>query len=170
MANNESQELRKRVIDDVARKADRDFADTRYDWLRSQRRRRLLVTLTMVFVAAYGWGNYYDWPVMTLATLILFGVCLWLLRIAVRGITDYPDEIVDERMREVRGLTYRYAFLGVMALLSIYLVGYIVNQLLAKSGLVVPMSADQLHELAFMFFFAGMALPSAIFAWNEPEV
>ena len=170
MTNNDAQELRKKVLEDVARKADRDFADTRYDWLRSQRRRRLLVLLTMALVAVYGWGNYYEWPVTTLVALVLFFGCLWLLRIAVRGITDYPDEIVDERMREVRGLTYRYAFLGVMALFSIYLVFYIFNQLLAKAGLVTLMSAEQLHELGFTVFFTSMALPSAIFAWSEPEV
>lgn len=170
MSNDDAQELRKKVLEDVARKADRDFADTRYDWLRSRGRRRALVLLTMAFVVVYGLGNYFAWPVTTLVTLILFGVCLWLLRVAVRGITDYPDEIVDERMREVRGVTYRYAFLGVMCLLSLYLIVYIGNQLLAKSDIVAPMTADQLHELAFMFFFASMALPTAIFAWNEPEV
>ncbi len=161
-------DLRERAMVDVREKADRDFSDTRYNWLRTQPRRRLLVVLTYLLVLSYGTTNYFDLPFATLPALLLFMGCIWLLRVSVRGVTDYPDEVVDERMREMRGYTYRYAFMGVMVIMSGYLVIYIANQLLAKPGYVLPMTADQLHDLAFVTFFACMALPSAIYAWNEP--
>ena len=155
--------------EDVRQKADRDFSDTRYNWLRTQPRRRTLVITTYFLVAIYGYTTYNDLPLITLPTLILYMLCLWLLRVSVRGVTDYPDEVVDERMREQRGYTYRYAFLGVMGLMSLYLVFYIGNQVLAKPGYVPAMTADQLHEGAFTLFFAALALPSAIYAWSEPD-
>lgn len=155
-------------MSDVERKAARDFSDTKYDWIRTEARRRLLVIITFALVLAYGLSNYFDLVFVTLPALIGYMICLWLLRMSVRGITDYPDDIVDERMREKRGYTYRYAYLGVMILISAYMVIYIANQVLAKPGYVSPITADQLHDMCFAFFFAGLALPSALYAWTEP--
>lgn len=154
---------------EIGAKADRDFSDTRYNWVRKPGRRKALVIVTFALVAVYGAANYFDWPLVALPALIGFGACYWLLRVSVRGVTDYPDEFVDERMREARGYTYRYAFIGATLLVSTYLITYIANQLMAKGGLVQPMSADQLHDLGFVLLFSCIALPSAIHAWLEPE-
>lgn len=154
---------------DIRSKAHRDFSDTRFNWIRTPSRRKALVMTTFLFVGLYGASNYLDWPLIALPALIAFGACYWLLRVSVRGVTDYPDEVVDERMREARGYTYRYAFIGTTGLTSLYLIAYIVNQLLAKAEFVLPMSADQLHDLAFVLLFSSIALPSAIHAWLEPE-
>ncbi len=170
MTNDKARELRREMIDEVRRKADRDFHDTRYDFVRPLGRRRALVVITFILLLGYGVLNYYDYPEFVLPILILWGICMWLLRMSTRGITDYPDEIVDERMRQVRGLTYRYAFMGSIVVISGYISIYIINQLWAKFGSAIPMTADQLHDMAFCMFFACMSLPSAIFAWNEQIV
>ncbi|MEN7343280.1 MAG: hypothetical protein AAAFM81_10070 [Pseudomonadota bacterium] len=160
-------ERREEMLQQVEEKAERDFSDTRYNFVRSQVRRRWLVVLSYVLLTGYGLSSVFDFPGAALALLIVWGASVWLLRTAIRGLTDYPDELVDERIREVRGQTYRLAFLGANCLFSLYLVIYIVNQLLAKPGIFLPMSADTLHELAFPFFFGMMVLPTAIFAWRE---
>ncbi len=169
MSDYDARELRKRVLNDVAKKAERDFADTRFNWLRTRPRRRLLVGVTYSLVLVYAFSNYNDLPLLTLPAFLLFIGCVLLLRISVRGVTDYPDEIVDERIREERGYTYRYAFMGVIIFMSAYIVFFIGNALLAKAGYLPSISARQLHDLSFALFFGSMALPSAIWAWNETE-
>ena len=169
MTDQKARELRNTAMSDVELKAARDFADTKYNWIRTSGRRRALVVLTFTLVFVYGLSNYFDMVFVTLPALLAYMACLWLLRVSVRGVTVYPDELVDERMRELRGYTYRYAYLGVMVLLSGFLIAYIVNQLLAKPGYAEAMTADQLHDLFFAFFFACLALPSALYAWTEPD-
>ncbi len=169
MTSRDSAELRKRMLDQTAAKAEQDFSDTRFDWLRTRSARRRSVLLTFAVLLAYGFGVYNDWPITALVALLTYFGMIFVLRTSVRGVTDYPDELVDERMREERGHAYRLAFIGTMALSSLYLIMYIGNQLLAKAGSVSPMTADQLHDSFFVFFFASMILPSAIYAWTQDE-
>lgn len=171
MTSMDRDELRQRMIDDAARKAERDFNDTRFNWLRTPRARRACVVLAFAVLVVYGFGIFYDLPVLSLVSLVTYLAMIFVLRTAVRGVTDYPDEVVDERMREERGHTYRLAYIGSMGLASLYLIMYIANQVMAKWGVVQPMSADLLHDSFFVFFFAALILPSAIYAWtiNEPD-
>ena len=162
--------LRQEVMDDVAKRAAKGFADTRFDWLRPLSRRRGLVVLTFGLVSLYGIGMFLDWPFVVLGALIAFMACAALLRVSVRSVTDLPDEIVDERMREVRGLTYRYAFIGAVCVMTLYIVTYIANQLLAKAEVVSRLTAEQMHDASFVMFFTCLVLPTAIYAWMEPEV
>ncbi len=165
-----AQELRQEVLDRVEQLAQRDFADTRYNWLRTQGRRRLLVVGCYAMLLLYGVGLFGDYHFLPLIGLIGFGLSLWLMRMAVRSVVDLPDEVVDERMREVRGITYREAYLGVMTLISLHLVAYIANRVLAKAGVFDAFTAEDLHQLTFLLFFAAMALPGALYAWRERHV
>ena len=162
--------LRQAVIDEIADKAERELNDTRYNWLRSLQRRRLLVILSFCLVAVYTVPVYFEWVFVTLPALLAYLGCLWLPRVAVRGITEFPDELVDERMRQKRGHTYRLAFVGSITFMSLYLCLYIGNQVMAKAGWVLPLTADQLHGMAFVMIFASIILPSSIYAWTEPEL
>jgi hypothetical protein len=170
MVNQSTRGVREQFADKTQQQAARSFADTRWNWLRQKARRRALVLVSFSLVSLYGLALYFDWVFVALPALLSFMGTVWLMRVVVRGITDYPDELVDERMREVRGLVYRYAFLATIGLISVYMAAFIINQVLAKAGWAQPMSADQLHDLSFWLFFACMALPSAIFAWREPEI
>lgn len=169
MTSRDRTELRRQMLDDAAKKAAKDFSDTRFNWLRTLRARRCIVLLTFAILLCYALGLFREWHLLTLLSLIAYLAMIFVLRTSVRGITDYPDELVDERMREERGHTYRLAYIGTMALGSLYLVMYIGNQVLARQGVVTPMSADMLHDSFFVFFFAGLVLPSAIYAWTMDE-
>jgi hypothetical protein len=161
--------LRDDVLSQVAADARRDQLDTRYNWLRVRSRRRQVVAITGMSLASLLIGHLLDQPWINLFALLAYMACLWLLRTAVRGMTHYPDELVDERILAARGKTYRLAYMGAMALMVVYLVSYIGNQLIAKLGWITPLSAEALHDYAFVCFFAALALPDAIHAWREPE-
>lgn len=166
--NEEAKRLRRDALAMIEDQVERDLNDESWAWLRTRNRRRGLVLLTFSILLIYAFGTAN--PFVTLAALVAYGVCLWLLRKATRTITDIPDELVDERMRDVRGVTYRLSYLGTMTLISVYLVIYIGNRLMAQHEWMTELSAADLHDLAFVLFFACMALPSAVFAWREPEI
>lgn len=162
--------LRNDVLDRVADEAERNLNDERYDWIRPAGRRRGLVLLAAATGLTYAVASLADWPVFALGALIGYLMLLWLLRTAVRAITDLPEELVDERHSKQRGATYRYAYVGAMGLLSVAILAYIVDQLLVKAGASDGMAAEKLHEWLLAMFFLAMGLPSAIYAWREPEI
>lgn len=168
--NDKLREAREAFLGQAERQARRELHDQRFAFLRTLPRRRGLVVAVFALVAAYGVGMFADWPVLSLAALLGYMAGLWALRTATRTIPDLPEELVDERMREVRGRTYRLAYIGAMAGLSVYLVVYIANQVMAKAGWLAPMSADGLHDLSFVLLFSCLALPSSIYAWTEREI
>ena len=168
--NKTIQGQRVEIIARVADKAERDLNDTRFDWLRTQPRRRQLSVGLLLLVGLYGFGTIGGYPVVALISIIAYGFGLWALRIATRSIPDLPDELVDERMREVRGTTYRWSYMVVMALISLFMATYIVSKLGTKFGGWAPMSAETMHELTFVLFFLGLAVPSIQFAWTESEI
>lgn len=165
----ETDAMRQRLVDKTD-EARRSLDDERYDWLRPLARRRALVTAGLVLICAYAAGVFAEWPVLTLISLLGYIGVLYLLRIAVRAITDLPEELVDERMRQVRGGVYRYAYVGTMGLLSVAIAIFIVNQITTKLGWTTTMTGEQMHELMFVIFFFAMGLPSALYAWREREI
>lgn len=168
--NKSTDELRREVMDDVAERARRGFEDTRFDWLRTRSRRRLLSVLSIVLLLVYAAGALSGYPLITLFGLIAWGITLWLLRIATRSIPDLPDEVVDERMRSVRGRIYRLSYIAVMALLSVYMMTFIANRVWVRFYDGPVMTAEQLHDLSFVLFFAGMMVPSILYAWTERDI
>jgi hypothetical protein len=154
--------------------------NSKFKWLRSQSNRRLIVILEMVGIVAVALGSYL--PILEIGVLnldngtdlIIFSVsaiwvilltlgCYSLLRIAVRGIADAPDELLDERQIQIRNTSYRYAYLAM---------GYIVLLLLLlmffgpELQMFQPKGNDGSYlAIATMFAFAGA--PSMILAWRE---
>lgn len=153
-----------------ADEARRSLDDERYDWVRPLGRRRALVVAGAALVLGYAVGVFAGWPVLTLVALVAYIGVLFLLRMAVRAITDLPDELVDERMRQVRGEVYRHAYVGTMGLVSVGIAVFIVNQITTKLGWTGTMTGEQMHELMFVIFFFAMGLPSALYAWQEREI
>ena len=88
------------------------------------------------------------------------------LRIAVRGIADAPDELLDERQIQVRNTSFRYAYLAM---------GYIVLALLLlmffgpELQLFQPEGNDG-SFVAIATMFAFSAVPSMILAWRERDI
>lgn len=166
----DSRELRREALDYVAERAQRDFDDTRYDWLRLRSRRRTLCLLSIAMLLLYAAGTLGGYPALALAALVSWGVTVWLLRVATRSIPDLPDEVVDERMRSVRGHIYRLSYIAVMALLSLYMMTFVANRVWVKFNDAALMTADQIQDLSFVLFFAGMMVPTILFAWTERDI
>jgi hypothetical protein len=157
--------------------------NSKFKWLRSQRNRRLIVILEMVGIVAVALGSYL--PILEIgvlnldngADLIIFSVsaiwvilltvgCYSLLRIAVRGIADAPDELLDERQIQIRNTSFRYAYLAM---------GYIVLLLLLLMffgpdlQLFEPEGNDGSY-LMIATLFAFASAPSMILAWRERDI
>jgi hypothetical protein len=157
--------------------------NSKFKWLRSQRNRRLIVILAMVGIVAVALGSYL--PILEVGILnldngtdlIIFSIsAIWvmlltlgaysLLRIAVRGIADAPDELLDERQIQVRDTSFRYAYLSM---------GYLVIALLVlmffgpELHLFEPKGNDGSY-LAIATLFAFASAPSMILAWREKDI
>ena len=161
---------RAEMLELVSESAERDLHDERYDWLRSLSRRRWLVGATLAMPVCYGLTLFYDWPLVSLICLIAYGAAWFLLRRATRLIADLPEEFLDERQLTVRYRAYYHAFLGAAAVLSVLLLIVMANQLLAKAIGSAELSTSQLFDLIIAALFVVLPLPTAIFAWTEPEL
>jgi magnesium-transporting ATPase (P-type) len=156
--------------------------NSKFKWLRSQRNRRVLVVLNILGIVLVSLGSYYP----TLKTnlnltseteLVIFSVtAVWVifltlgaysfLRVAVRGIADAPDELLDERQIQIRNTSYRYAYLAmcylILALLLLMFFG-------PELQLFQPEGNDGSY-LAIAALFAFAAAPSMILAWRERDI
>jgi hypothetical protein len=156
--------------------------NSKFKWLRSQRNRRVLVVLNMLGIVLVSLGSYYptlktnlnlntETELVVFSVTALFVIFLTLgaysyLRIAVRGIADAPDELLDERQIQIRNTSYRYAYLAM---------GYIVLGLLLlmffgpELQMFQPEGNDGSY-LAIATMFAFAAAPSMILAWRERDI
>ena len=156
--------------------------NSKFKWLRSQRNRRLLVVLNVLGIALVSLGSYYptlktninldtDTEIVIYSVTAIFVIFLTLgaysyLRVAVRGIADAPDELLDERQIQIRNTSYRYAYLAM---------GYIVLGLLLLMffGPALEMFQPEGNDgsyLAIATMFAFAAAPSMILAWRERDI
>ena len=156
--------------------------NSKFKWLRSQRNRRVLVVLNMLGIVLVSMGSYYpvlktnlnltsETELVIYSVTAIFVIFLTLgaysyLRIAVRGIADAPDELLDERQIQIRNTSYRYAYLAM---------GYIVLGLLLlmffgpELQMFQPEGNDGSY-LAIATMFAFAAAPSMILAWRERDI
>jgi hypothetical protein len=156
--------------------------NSKFRWLRPQRNRRILVVLMSMGLVALAMGSY--WPTLQANTTISNGVEIVVysvtaifvifaalmgysfLRIAVRGIADAPDELLDERQIQIRNTSYRYAYLAM---------GYLVMFLLLlmffgpELKLFQPQGNDGSY-MAISTMFAFASAPSMILAWRERDI
>ena len=156
--------------------------NSKFKWLRSQRNRRLLVALNLLGIVLVSLGSYLptlkadlrldtDTEIVIFSVTAIFVIFLTLgaysyLRVAVRGIADAPDELLDERQIQIRNTSYRYAYLAM---------GYIVLGLLLlmffgpELEMFQPEGNDGSY-LAIATMFAFAAAPSMILAWRERDI
>jgi hypothetical protein len=155
---------------------------SKYSWLRSQRNRRALVVTEILGIILIALGSYYQvlkanlnisagldiaflvtWAVLVLV-MVLGGYSL--LRVAVRGIADAPDELLDERQIQIRNTSFRYAYLSV---------GYLVIALLLLMffGPELQLFEAEGNDGSFLMIatlFAFASAPSMILAWREKDI
>jgi magnesium-transporting ATPase (P-type) len=142
----------------------------------------VLVVLNILGIVLVSLGSYYptlktnlnlntETELVVFSVTALFVIFLTLgaysyLRIAVRGIADAPDELLDERQIQIRNTSYRYAYLAM---------GYIVLGLLLlmffgpELQMFQPEGNDGSY-LAIATMFACAAAPSMILAWRERDI
>ena len=156
--------------------------NSKFKWLRSQRNRRVLVVLNMLGIVLVSLGSYYpvlktDLNLNTETELVVFSVTALFvifltlgaysfLRIAVRGIADAPDELLDERQIQIRDTSYRYAYLAMCYLILVLLLLMFFGPDLE---LFQPEGNDGSY-LAIAALFAFAAAPSMILAWRERDI
>jgi hypothetical protein len=144
--------------------------DTSYDWLRSRQRRRMLVIMQSVVIAGIVLNAFVRQPSTRQAVI---GACLtiigfigtFLLRVAMRGIADFPDAAVDERIVTTRNAAYLSAYRLLAGCTSMVLLALLVLGS-ARKQLV---SVDTITNVMLGFLVASVSLPSAVLAWNETE-
>ena len=156
--------------------------NSKFKWLRSQRNRRILVLLNALGIVLVSLGSYYpvlktnlnlnaetEIVIFSVSALVVIFLTLGaysFLRVAVRGIADAPDELLDERQVQIRNSSYRYAYLSM---------GYVVLALLLlmffgpNLRMFQPEGNDGSY-LAIATMFAFAAAPSMILAWRERDI
>ena len=156
--------------------------NSKFKWLRFQRNRRILVVLELLGVVLIALGSYYTsmksvlnlsdateiiaFSVAAILAIILTLGAYSLLRIAVRGIADAPDELLDERQIQIRDSSYRLAYLGMgYLILGLFLLMFYGPdlRLFESEG-----NDGSFIVIASLFVFAS--LPSMFIAWREKDI
>ena len=156
--------------------------NSKFKWLRSQRNRRVLVVLNILGIVLVSLGSYYptlktnlnlntETELVVFSVTALFVIFLTLgaysyLRIAVRGIADAPDELLDERQIQIRNTSFRYAYLSM---------GYLVLALLLLMffGPDLQLFGSERNDGSYLMIatlFAFASAPSMILAWREKDI
>lgn len=157
--------------------------DSKFRWLRSQRNRRLLVVIVAIGISLISMGSY--WPsikasleissdtgfiiFLIVAMFVIFAVLVGysLLRVSVRGITEAPNELLDERQIRVRDDSFRCAY---------YIMGYITLLLLLAATInpaelsLFQTEGNNGSYLLIAALFAYSSLPSMVLAWREGDI
>jgi hypothetical protein len=152
--------------------------NSKFKWLRSQSNRRVLLVfyitgLVLISLLSYSQNLMVAFNLsaeaeisLLIIPVILTMVLYSFLRIAVRGIADAPDELLDERQVDVRNSAYRYAYLS-LSYLAIALL------LLVFAGPELRLFQDEGNDASFlliavMFWLASA--PSIFIAWRERDI
>ena len=156
--------------------------NSKFRFLRAQRNRRFLVAIMAIGIALIAmlsfWSSLKDFfnigsdegfmSFSMIAIFIIFSVLVGfsLLRISVRGITEAPNELLDERQIKVRDDSFRFAY---------YLIGYIVLLLMLMMllGPDFELFQDQGNDGSFLqiaTLFTFSSLPSMVLAWREGDI
>ena len=158
------------------------YENSKYRWLRSQRNRRILVSVMTLGFVLVAMGSY--WPTLKTnlnlsdgTSVVIYSVTAIfvilvvlggysLLRISVRSIADAPDELLDERQIQVRNTSIRYAY---------YAMGYVVLLLLSLMifGPELKMFQPEGNDGSYLMIatlFAYASMPSMVMAWRERDI
>ena len=156
--------------------------NSKFKWLRSQRNRRVLVVLNILGIVLVSLGSYYPtlktnlnlnsatelvvYSVTAIFVIFLFLGTYSFLRIAVRGIADAPDELLDERQIQIRNTSFRYAYLA----MGYILLGLLLLMFFGPELQLFQPEGNDGSYLAIATMFAFSAAPSMILAWRQRDI
>ena len=152
----------------VNQRAETLAVDTSFDWIRPIGRRRVLVVSQGIIVAALVTNAFAATGMVAsfvqLALLVVGFVGVILLRAAMRGIADFPDTAVDERIISSRNAAYLEAYRWLAA-------GTALVMLIAFAASIRgrALTTNNIPTLMLSFLLAAISLPSAVLAWNQPD-
>jgi len=156
--------------------------NSKFAWLRSQRNRRILVIIELLGIAMIALGSYYPnikaslkltdtVDLIVFATAAILTVVMVLggysfLRVAVRGIADAPDELLDERQIKIRNTSFRYAYLAIGYLL----IAVLMLMFFGPELQLFQAEGNDGSYLMIATLFAFATAPSMILAWREKDI
>ena len=141
----------------------------------------MLVVLYALGIFVLSLGSYYptlktNLDLSSEAEITILVVRIWvvltvvigisLLRVAVRGISEAPDELLDERQIQIRNTSYRYAYLT-MGYLAFFVLGVAIGG--PELVLFEPQGNDGSY-LVIASLFAFASAPSMFLAWRERDI
>jgi hypothetical protein len=156
--------------------------NSKFKWLRFQRNRRVLVVLELLGLVLIALGSYYssiksslglsgETEILWFSLAAIVAIMLTLgaysfLRIAVRGIADAPNELLDERQIQIRDSSYRHAYLTM---------GYVILGLflLMFYGPDLRLFESEGNDGSFLVISSLLvfaSLPSMFIAWREKDI
>lgn len=168
-ATDRQQELRRQLVEKARPQAEKYLNDHRYAWLRPVGRRRALVVAAVAGIVIHGavlWTG--GPPLLALGLLGANWAAYALLKWTVRGMADLPDELIDERMQQVRNRQYRAAYIALSSLTALVL---LLAWIAADASRVQwQPQARHLEAMFWCVLMLSIGLPSMLLAWTEPEI
>ena len=151
--------------------------DGRSGWLYRRRTRRALAVANPIswLLTLYG---ATDLPLnlgftdSALSLWALTPIPLWLMvRRSVRLVADAPEELLDERLVDVRNRVYVRSYRGFTAIVSVFAAIIIpVNDFGIDHDLdFLESQRELIVAAAFALLWITAALPSVILAWSSPD-
>lgn len=151
--------------------------DDRWGWLCRRRTRRILAVANPVswVLTLYGATELplnLGFSDSALSLWALMPIPLWFAtRRSVRLVADAPDELLDERLIDVRNRVYVRSYRGLATMVSVLAAVVIpVNDFGIDHSIDFLESQRQLIvAAAFALIWITAALPSVVLAWTSPD-
>ena len=156
--------------------------NSKFKWLRFQRNRRVLVILELLGLVLIALGSYYssiksslglsgETEILWFSLAAIVAIMLTLsaysfLRIAVRGIADAPNELLDERQIQIRDSSYRLAYLG----MGYLILGLFLLMFYGPDLRLFESEGNDGSFLVISSLFVFASLPSMFIAWREKDI
>jgi hypothetical protein len=157
---------------------EKSLYDTKWNGLRTSSALRSLVISSNVFLWA---GSIFllsvgdsVWSAYSLIHILLLFVFWYLLRQAVRLVSDAPTDSLDERMNQERNQNYFTAYqalAGMASLIAVIFMLYVFTQDTSETGdgfnYTISFTWPQSQAVFWFIYFYVFALPSMVTAWRD---
>ncbi len=157
---------------------EKSLYDTKWNGLRTPSALRSLVISSNVFLwlgSIFLWSvGDSVWSAYSLIHILLLFVFWYLLRQAVRLVSDAPADLLDERMNQERNQNYFTAYqalAGMASLIAVIFMLYVFTQDSSETGdgfnYTINFTFPQSQAVFWFIYFYVFALPSMVTAWRD---
>jgi hypothetical protein len=161
-----------------SKSVEKSLTDTKWNGLRTSSALRSLVISSNVFLWAgsiflFSVGDSV-WSAYSLIHILVLFVFWYLLRQAVRLVSDAPADSLDERMNQERNQNYFTAYqalAGMASLIAVIFMLYVFTQDTSETGdgfnYTISFTWPQSQAVFWFIYFYVFALPSMVTAWRD---